>query len=324
MYSRTLLAFVALAVTTIAAPHAHGHHHLHARAFELAPLAGRELSNNGACGGAQGLTCGAGYCCSEWGYCGNTASYCDAGCQSAFGTCNTTSDAITSAAIKTAVFTRPAHSYSGGWTASTSIHSTATVSSPAASSIAPIPSASDGPSSSTAPVASETTTQSSPEETQTSTAQSTTFATSVATTTVVATTTYIPTTSSSSAPAPTSTSSSGGSGSDSYTVYSGDGSVAAGWPSQDSWSNFDSMWTSNMAYISISCTQFGEANNSDQESDDLKSSIQAVASSSGVDARFILAVVMQESKGCVRAPTTNYGVNNPGICPFAMNPCHIH
>ena len=37
------------------------------------------------------------------------------------------------------------------------------------------------------------------------------------------------------------------------------------------------------------------------------------ADATGVDHRFILAVIMQESGGCVRAPTTNYGVRNPGL-----------
>jgi hypothetical protein len=47
---------------------------------------------DGACGGTTGQTClGSvfGDCCSEYGYCGNTAVYCSAGCQSAFGTCTT-------------------------------------------------------------------------------------------------------------------------------------------------------------------------------------------------------------------------------------------
>lgn len=100
---------------------------------------------------------------------------------------------------------------------------------------------------------------------------------------------------------------------DKYKLYLGDGTTADGWPSKSKWTNFESMWSNNMALISISCTEFGEANNSDKESDELKSAIQSVASSSGVDERFILAVVMQESKGCVRAPTTNYGVTNPGL-----------
>lgn len=79
------------------------------------------------------------------------------------------------------------------------------------------------------------------------------------------------------------------------------------------WSSFESAWDANLPTIAISCTQFGVDNNSDEESSNLKSAISQVASSSGVDERFILAIVMQESKGCVRAPTTTYSVRNPGL-----------
>jgi hypothetical protein len=54
-------------------------------------------------------------------------------------------------------------------------------------------------------------------------------------------------------------------------------------------------------------------NNSADEIQSLKSAISSVGASSGVDPRFILAIVMQESGGCVRAPTTNGGVRNPGL-----------
>lgn len=62
-----------------------------------------------------------------------------------------------------------------------------------------------------------------------------------------------------------------------------------------------------------SCAQWNVPNNSDQEINHIKKSINTIAQSSSVDPRFILAVVMQESNGCVRAPTTNYGVTNPGL-----------
>jgi hypothetical protein len=65
--------------------------------------------------------------------------------------------------------------------------------------------------------------------------------------------------------------------------------------------------------LSGSCSQFGVANNSPTEIQDLQNAIVQVASESGIDARYILAVVLQESSGCVRAPTTNYGVRNPGL-----------
>ncbi|KAK4494843.1 hypothetical protein PRZ48_014199 [Zasmidium cellare] len=123
---------------------------------------------------------------------------------------------------------------------------------------------------------------------------------------------------SSTAPAPPSYSapsggSSGGKG-DSYTMYTGDGSTSAGWPSLEDWMDFESLWQTNMQYISVSCSNsFQVPDNTDEESNNLKSAIQAEAQSTGIDERFILAVVMQESKGCVRAPTTNNGVINPGL-----------
>lgn len=65
--------------------------------------------------------------------------------------------------------------------------------------------------------------------------------------------------------------------------------------------------------MSASCTQFDAENDSETELAYLSSSIQSVAESSGVDARFILAIVLQESNGCVRVGTTNNGVTNPGL-----------
>jgi hypothetical protein len=41
--------------------------------------------------------------------------------------------------------------------------------------------------------------------------------------------------------------------------------------------------------------------------------IQHVAVETNVDHRFILAIIMQESGGCVRVPTSNFGVRNPGL-----------
>jgi hypothetical protein len=100
---------------------------------------------------------------------------------------------------------------------------------------------------------------------------------------------------------------------DSYTLYTGDGSAGAGWPSQGAWLDFETLFSNNQGLISQSCSQFGQANNSDEETQEVHDAILSLAGSTGVDARFILAVVMQESKGCVRAPTTNWGVRNPGL-----------
>jgi hypothetical protein len=62
-----------------------------------------------------------------------------------------------------------------------------------------------------------------------------------------------------------------------------------------------------------SCSQWGQENNSKEEIAAIKTAIMEVAKESGIAEHFLLTFMMQESKGCVRAPTTNYGVNNPGL-----------
>jgi hypothetical protein len=61
------------------------------------------------------------------------------------------------------------------------------------------------------------------------------------------------------------------------------------------------------------CKQFNVANDIQSETNEIRSAIEATAAKTGVDNRFVLAIVMQESGGCVRAPTTNFGVRNPGL-----------
>ncbi|KAF7871619.1 hypothetical protein EAF04_003726 [Stromatinia cepivora] len=116
-----------------------------------------------------------------------------------------------------------------------------------------------------------------------------------------------------------------------YKMFTGDGS---NWPAMSAWTTFDTMWANSQAVMTTSCTQFaGAANNSPTEIAEIKSAITSIAASSGVDSRFILAIAMQESGGCVRAPSTYGEVSNPGIMQdhngshscnrggAAVNPC---
>lgn len=101
---------------------------------------------------------------------------------------------------------------------------------------------------------------------------------------------------------------------DSYTYYAGDGSTSAGWPSIDSWGTWDELWASNSAIMGETCGWNGWGDDdSTTEIGYIQSAIESVSSASGVDERFILAIVMQESEGCVRVPTTDNGVVNPGL-----------
>ncbi|KAK5046797.1 hypothetical protein LTR84_007151 [Exophiala bonariae] len=105
-------------------------------------------------------------------------------------------------------------------------------------------------------------------------------------------------------------------GSNHYVQYEGNGSVAAGWPAVLTWVSFNDLWVASLHSISRSCDQLYKVpNNSDQETQDLKDAINSVAHESRVDHRFILAAVMQETKGCVRAATSVSpdGIRNPGL-----------
>lgn len=65
-----------------------------------------------------------------------------------------------------------------------------------------------------------------------------------------------------------------------------------------------------------SCDQiYNVSNNSPEEIKDLYDAIKTVAHESRVDHRFILAAIMQETKGCVRAYSSKSpdGIHNPGI-----------
>ena len=105
-----------------------------------------------------------------------------------------------------------------------------------------------------------------------------------------------------------------GSGQDAYKLYQGDGSTGAGWPDIKAWVSFDDMFKASKAAMKKSCSlTYGVPDNSDKEISAIRRSINAVAQASKVDHRFILAVIMQESTGCVRVKTTNWGVRNPGL-----------
>jgi hypothetical protein len=98
---------------------------------------------------------------------------------------------------------------------------------------------------------------------------------------------------------------------DMYMMYTGNGQVS--WPDQSEWIDFDYMFNQNLVIMKGSCVQWNVPNNSDQEIEDIRNGAKKVAAETGVDQRFIFAVLLQESNGCVRAPTTNYGVRNPGL-----------
>lgn len=272
MYTLALTTLLALSA---AAPHAHMHAKFHAarvldviepRHIEPRMIEARQLDqslSDGTCGGSSGKTCPAGFCCSQWGFCGQGPAYC--GTKAAWIAPQYGAPASSAAAVSAAA---PAYS------------------SPAESAAAPVNSAPPPESSAAASAA------------------------PAATTSALAS--AVPAPSASAAAQSGSGTSTGGFG-DVYKMYSGSGNPSSGWPTMDDWMSFEDMFSANKPTIMTSCTEFSEQNNSEQETADLKSAILSTGTSNGVDPRFILAVVMQESKGCVRVYTTNNGVVNPGL-----------
>ncbi|KAK7902648.1 hypothetical protein LTR67_002294 [Exophiala xenobiotica] len=97
-----------------------------------------------------------------------------------------------------------------------------------------------------------------------------------------------------------------------YTFYTGDGSAEDGWPSMFDWLSFDAMYENAKPYVGQNCVD-NVVGNSQNETDQLHESIIKVGNETDMDPRFILAVVMQESNGCVRIVSTTGDVSNPGL-----------
>ena len=64
------------------------------------------------------------------------------------------------------------------------------------------------------------------------------------------------------------------------------------------------MFTANQDVMSASCTAFGQQPNSVEETQAIHDAVASIAGTSGADARYIFATVMQESSGCVRVVGT--------------------
>ncbi|CAG5149603.1 uncharacterized protein ALTATR162_LOCUS2405 [Alternaria atra] len=109
-----------------------------------------------------------------------------------------------------------------------------------------------------------------------------------------------------------------------YVTFGGDGSMSAGWPKQTEWMSFDDAWEANQDFIKVSCKHDGWGdNNSDAGTQAIRDSIKTESETSGVPTELILAVMMQESKGCVRAPTSQSDAHNPGLMQGAGTAsCH--
>lgn len=103
-----------------------------------------------------------------------------------------------------------------------------------------------------------------------------------------------------------------------YKFYQGDGSAGNGWPSRNQWISFNAMWDTVKPYIGTECIGNGATPNTDEETQQVREAILSVSAKSLIDPRFVLAVMMQESNGCVRVQSTANAVANPGLMQSYM------
>lgn len=80
------------------------------------------------------------------------------------------------------------------------------------------------------------------------------------------------------------------------------------------------MVAANKPTIALSCKYYKKENPKEPEIKTIIDGVNAAATSTGVDPRIILVMIMQESNGCPRVPTTESGatatgasVTNPGL-----------
>jgi hypothetical protein len=98
-----------------------------------------------------------------------------------------------------------------------------------------------------------------------------------------------------------------GAGKDTYKLYLGDGSLEAGWPTKEQWVSFEDMFNANKAIMFNSCGWNGWGDNdSGPEVGAIWNAVEQVAAETKVDHRFILAVILQESGGCVRVSVFSF------------------
>lgn len=104
-----------------------------------------------------------------------------------------------------------------------------------------------------------------------------------------------------------------GAGADKYTYYQGG---PDNFPSSDGWVSFEDMWKANQPTMLKACGWLKMGGETTQkETEYIYNAIQDRANASLVDHRFILAIIMQESHGCVHIhhTTSSSGVTNPGL-----------
>lgn len=248
--------------------------------------------------------------CSPNGWCGNSEQHCGAGCQAGFGECG----------VKSSPESGPAPQQSMSDPQSYAVtSSTAVLTSPSSSATAVIPAAYSSSSSETTASPSTSSVYSAPSSQSSQEPVAPSLSSTVSASSTTAPAYNMPETSSYGSVGPTPTSGSGGQsqGGPYIKTYTGDGSAGNGWPGQDQWLPFETLWEINQNIMNSSCSKIWSlgdgTDNTEQELADLKSAIEELSAKTKIDKAFIYVVMQQESLGCVRVRTTSFSHANPGL-----------
>jgi hypothetical protein len=267
--------------------------------------------------------------CSSNGWCGNAEEHCGARCQAGFGDCGSSSSPDYSVSPQASRSGPPSYgspapsaypiSQPGSGSPSSyainaaSSEQSGTETSPPAYSTYSSESTTSAPSETTFTVDSATSSSQSSDEPATTAPLSSGPASSSASPieTSVSTSSY-------DVSAPTASDAGGQSQGGPYiSTFKGDGSHGNGWPTQDQWLSFDTLWEINQPIMTKSCSiswALGSGtDNTAQELADVKSAIADISAQTKIDKAFIYAIMQQESLGCVRVRTTSFSHANPGL-----------
>lgn len=80
------------------------------------------------------------------------------------------------------------------------------------------------------------------------------------------------------------------------------------------WKTFDELWEGYKPMLGQNCdTAFKVPNNTPEDTENIRKALLSQSKVGGVPSTFALALMMQESLGCVHVPTTANAVQNPGL-----------
>ncbi|KAM3418798.1 hypothetical protein BST61_g4768 [Cercospora zeina] len=98
-----------------------------------------------------------------------------------------------------------------------------------------------------------------------------------------------------------------------YMSHHGNGSTKDGWPQMSEWLSWEELVDANKGRLTAACKYWEVQENSPSEIDLLLDFVPRISAEGGIDPRVVLAMILQESHGCLRVPETHGSHRNSGV-----------